>query len=366
MPRRQSQLVALFKMNARDFLRNRTAAVMSFVLPLLFVVVFGVTSSGNAPRSLRLAVVDVAHDAASAELIRQLDASALVDVRRLDSKSSIAAYRAGEVDASLVIPRDAFSGERCPPSDDYNCKLVLYASAGTAAMIEPLLGASAANLSLDRSGLPQAFVYRAVAPEQATGIFIFILPGIIALALLQLGLMGTATPLMVARDSGTLAHLAQTPVSPFVMLAAQLLLRLVLGMIQISLILAVAVGAFHVKLAHPFLALPVVILGAAMMIAIGYAVAGIAPSREAGHGLVMLLNFTMIFLGGIFFAPSGVMLTLSKIAPISYLADAIRELAIGAAGALPLAVNLLAMLVWTALAVGLAVKTFRFDMKESR
>ena len=366
MPRRQSQLAALFKMNARDFLRNRTAALMSFALPLLFVIVFGVTSSGSAPRALRLAVVDVAHDDRSAELIRQLDASDLVEVRRLDSKASIAAYRAGEVDASLVVPRDAFAGGRCPPGDDFNCKLVLYASAGTAAMLEPMLAASAANLSLDRSGLPPAFVYRSVAPEQATGIFIFILPGIIALALLQLGLMGTATPLMVARDSGTLAHLASTPVSPLVMLGAQLLLRLAIGMLQIGSILTIGVLAFHVKLAHPLLALPVIVLGAAMMIAIGYAIAGLAPSREAGHGLVMLINFTMIFLGGVFFAPSGVMTTLSKLAPISYLADAIRELALGAGGALPLGVNLLAMVVFTALAVALAVKTFRFDMKETR
>ena len=367
MPR-NSQLVALFKMNARDFLRNRTAAVMTFLLPLIFVVVFGVTSAGGGVRELRLAVVDLVHDAESARFAAQLDASSLVEVRVTSTDASIAAFRAGEVDAALVVPRHGLDGSPCPPNPPENrdCRLVLYASPGTAALIAPLLDARSAGLALERAGAPTAFAYATVAPVQATGMFTFILPGILALALLQLGLMGTATPLMVARENGTLRHLASTPVSPVLVLVAQLLLRLLIGMLQIAVILGVAVLAFDLRVSGSLLGLlPVLVLGASMMIAIGYAIAGIAPSREGGHAIVMLLNFTMMFLGGVFFSTRGSWLDVaSKLSPMSYLADAARQLTLGAGGALPLIVNLVAMAGWTALAVAIALRTFRFDMKE--
>jgi ABC-2 type transport system permease protein len=106
------------------------------------------------------------------------------------------------------------------------------------------------------------------------------------------------------------------------------------------------------------------LLGVAMLVAIGYALAGLPRSLEAGMAMIMITNFVMMFGGNIFWDPQGsvALQVVAHLLPASYLADAYRQLIGGREGLWPLWVDLAAMLAWTALAVTFAVRTFSFDM----
>jgi ABC-2 type transport system permease protein len=102
-----------------------------------------------------------------------------------------------------------------------------------------------------------------------------------------------------------------------------------------------------------------------MLISIGYAVAGIVNSLDTGMAVVMILNFAMMFGGNIFWDPENslALKIFAHLMPVSYLADLFRQLISGTEGLWPLWVDIGAMLGWTALALVVALRTFRFDME---
>src|SRR5262249_3896047 len=141
------------------------------------------------------------------------------------------------------------------------------------------LEAARARMLDTGSGEVRGYRIRTVAPPQAGDAdFVFIYPGMLALALLQLGLFATATPLLRARENGTLRHLLLTPLRVGELLAAQVGFRFLVAMTQIGALLLA--GAFVVPLAATqwLAVLAVALLGAVMLISIGYAFAGLAPN----------------------------------------------------------------------------------------
>jgi ABC-2 type transport system permease protein len=194
-----------------------------------------------------------------------------------------------------------------------------------------------------------------------------VFPGILAIALLQLGLFATATPLLRARDRGTLRHLGTTPVTRTEMIVAQLILRLIVGTAQLCLLLGLAVFVFDVRIAGsaPSL-LGTALLGTVMLVAIGYALAGVMPTVETGMKVVMLANFAMIFGGNVFWslsdAPGPVRYVMYAL-PLTYLSDMFRQIVSGLSGVFPLWIDAAVVAGIALAAIAVASRTFRFDME---
>src|SRR5438034_10892479 len=71
------------------------------------------------------------------------------------------------------------------------------------------------QLAHEESGIPFSIDYRVEEPAtKPMSAFTFIFPGLIAMALLQLGLFATAAPLLTARDRGPLRHCTPPPPPP--------------------------------------------------------------------------------------------------------------------------------------------------------
>jgi ABC-2 type transport system permease protein len=219
-----------------------------------------------------------------------------------------------------------------------------------------------ARLTAEVDGRPSAFAYHTNEQSLKVNLFTLALPGLLALALLQLGIFGTATPLVMARQKGTLLHLCLTPVRRGYLLAAQLVLRMTVALLQIAMILGIAILGFGVEPTAGVISyVGVSILGAAMLVALGYALAGLVPAKDSGLSLITLLNFLLMFAGGVFFDPSTSPLwPLPLFLPVAYLADAGRQLIGGTPGMVPLWVDLAAMVGFTVVAATVAIRTFRF------
>jgi ABC-2 type transport system permease protein len=108
----------------------------------------------------------------------------------------------------------------------------------------------------------------------------------------------------------------------------------------------------------------IAVLGALVMIALGYLLAARIRTGEGGNGLVTVAFMALQFLSGLFFplelAPSW-MKAVSVLLPSTYLGDALRQVMVGATPQFSLAVDLAALAGFLVVLSVAAVYLFRWE-----
>lgn len=344
----------LFLMHAREFRRDFGAIFFSFVFPLFFVAVLVISSVMSPTFTFEFGLVDRDSNPSARKLVQAL-ASDYMSVRSLDRSQAEAQLKEGKLQAVLVLPAEDLEA---------GGEIELVVGQRYEGFASIAMEAALSRIDDTRATAPH-YRFHTVAPkDEASSDFTFMFPGMLAMALLQLGLFATATPLLRARERGTLRHLLLTPLNISELLASQVAFRLLVAVAQVALILVAGMLAVDLDFARWMEVLGVALLGATMLICIGYALAGLAPNLESGMAVIMIANFSMLFGGNIFSDPSGStgLWVIAHFLPVSYLADAFRQVINQSAGLWPLWVDLCVLLAWSAGALLVASRTFRFDM----
>lgn len=357
MARSKRIFLALLSSARKEFLRDGVSAFFTFIFPLIFLFVFGLTSQIASSPVPSIAVADLHGGDVSRKFVEALSDGGGVDVVETSVDEGQEALDSGEVIALVVIPETGPENE----------PIALYTEDGQTDLVTMLLDRAGAAVRGAALGFEPFFTYQVgQLTSERPNAFTYILPGIVALALMQLGLFGTATPLLVARDRGVLRHLSITPLPQILLLAAQVSIRFVVAALQVVIVLGIGVWFYGIQVEGAWAALiGVSLLGAVMLTAMGYMLAGVAPGQQAGMSIIMMVNFAMLIFGQIFFDLTDLVWVRPLIyaMPVTYLADAFRQVVTGMPGLLPVGVDALAMAAWTSLAVVVALKTFRFDME---
>ena len=111
---------------------------------------------------------------------------------------------------------------------------------------------------------------------------------------------GVANVLAAYREQGVLRRLSVTPVSPAIVLVAQLALNVGLAVISTALVVAVGRIAFDIPLPQHlpgFIAAFVV--GMTALFGLGLIIAAVAPSSRAAGGMATMAYVAIIFFGGV-------------------------------------------------------------------
>ncbi|MGM0420867.1 MAG: ABC transporter permease [Bacillota bacterium] len=194
--------------------------------------------------------------------------------------------------------------------------------------------------------------------------FSYILPGILAMALMQVGLFG-ALQFLNLREKKIIRGLSITPLSRNVLLSSEILLRLLVGLVQTGIIIFLAVIVFNINLEGSLRQiLPVVLLGAGTFVSLGYMLICFVDSMEGGSSLAQIVQLPMMFLSGIFF-PVEMMPDfvhpVVRIIPLTYLADSLRRVMVGVPGNYSLSVNMIMLLLWLILTFIITIKFWRWE-----
>jgi len=193
--------------------------------------------------------------------------------------------------------------------------------------------------------------------------FNYILPGILAMALMQLGLFGSLQFLSL-RERKIIRGLSITPLSRISILSSEILLRILVGFVQTGIIISLGVIVFDFSLEGNIIEIfLVVFLGSLTFVSFGYMLICFVKSIEAGNGLAQVVQLPMIFLSGIFFPADmmpSFMQPVVKIIPLTYLADSLRQVMTGIPGQFSLAVNLLVLSLWLVVTFIITVKFWRW------
>ena len=130
----------------------------------------------------------------------------------------------------------------------------------------------------------------------------YLLPGILALSLMQLGIFNSGYAVIEMRRSGTLKRIAVTPLTPMRFLAAHLLARFVMGLMMAVILLLAGAILFDYQIGAGIWLLPFLIfLGLMLFLNFGYIIASLARDYEDAAPATAIINMVFMFLGDVFF-----------------------------------------------------------------
>jgi ABC-2 type transport system permease protein len=166
----------------------------------------------------------------------------------------------------------------------------------------------------------------------------FILPGLVMLGVVTNAYLNSASSLFVMKLQGTVVDLLVSPLSYAEILGAFVAAAVVRGLIVggIMWLVGAAFTTFHV--AHPALALALLVVVAAGFAALGFLTAIWAGSFEQVNFLPTFVVTPLTFLGGVFYSAAmvpGPLRFLTAANPVYYLVEALRFAVIGRSDASP-------------------------------
>lgn len=363
------QIVALYLASAREFLRDRMAFLIVLLLPVALAGFFGlVFDGGGAEFKLQLGVANEDAGPAGEDFLAGLEASGANQAIALHTGTRselLEALVEGDVSLILVLPQDMSAALSAGKTTTVE---VLYdparpTSGGVGlAIVRNLL--SEANLALSGSPRLLAMEGKSVHTRPLRSIELYI-PALMGIALLWLGLFGTAMPLMQQRQGQVLRRLSVTPLTPAAILIAQIAWRVTVSLMQAALFLLVGALAFGVGVVGSWLLLTAaVLMGALVFVSLGYLLAGLSSSEEGVMALTQMVNFPMMFLSGGLFPVDSLPAYLKPVVnvmPLTYLTDALQQIMVAAPPLHPLWLDFAVLGGWLVVLLGLAIKFWRWE-----
>lgn len=348
------------KVFLKIFSRDRQAIIFSLIFPLLMMLAFGFFNSGETD-PIAIGVVDNANSSLSRDFIASIDANPLFTVTEGDETSLIVQVINGNLGLTLVVPEEFQSN---PANVDLR---VLIDTSQTAQMntVVPLLQQALVQVERDLRNLDPLFDLTIVDVEARTQTYLdFLVPGLLAMALMQISMGGSGFNLVEFRRKGILKRLFVTPVQPKNFITGLVLSRLVIVLVQLSLLLGIAILLLDITFIGNLFNLYVfIILGTTIFLSLGFCLGSLAKTQQAIMAMNMLLTWPQMLLSGIFYpidAMPTIVQPLANLLPLSFVVNGLRGVAIEGANVIGLIPNVIGILVWIAIVLGFAIKLFNW------
>ncbi|NDJ75773.1 MAG: ABC transporter permease [Chloroflexi bacterium] len=384
----------LYMATVREFTRDFSALFWTLAFPVMFIIIFGIIFSGDDSIDFTIGLVNEDGDA-SADLVERFEQIDAFTIETGDRDDELNELEDGERDVVIVIPegtgalldeynlalRNMQGGEQASaapvgqpvregesplpevPLDVYYDPADTTTSQVVLGLVDQVIGGM--NVSMTQITPALTMDTRSVTADELSSID-YLLPGVLAMSLMQLGLFGTAATLVSLREKGVLRRMGATPLPKSTLLASQVAFRLTIALVQTATIVVLGWMLFDVQIetANLLQITGVVLLGAAVFITFGYFLSGLAKTEEAVQGIISLPNFLFMFLSGIFF-PVSVMpdwiRPVVDVIPLTYLGDALRATMIEAGTYYSMPRNLLILGGWLVVCSVLAVRLFKWE-----
>lgn len=194
--------------------------------------------------------------------------------------------------------------------------------------------------------------------------FDFVLPGILALGIMQFAVIGVAGSVARYRELKVLRRLVAAPISPSAFITAQTLARLVVALAQVAILLGYGILLGGRVVGSPLVLLALAIPGNFVFLAMGFALAGRAPSVDAAYNIAGIATLPLMFMSGMYFpldALAAPLRAVAEVLPITPLVDGMRAVALDGAGLTDLGAEFAMLAVWVVVAFALARLGFRMN-----
>src|SRR5215207_7465850 len=345
-----TSLFAMVRANLKMSLRNRAALFWNLAFPALFIVIFGVVF-GRGPTVEFDVGVAGPESACRDAVVADLQKSPTFVVSTGDEEEELQALADGKRGVVAVFDAPAVGSSEDLPA------VILYYNTTEGPVSQVAVGAVRQTL-IDVAGgrPPMPKEERPVTAQDVSFMDIFV-PGILAMSLMNSGVIGLATAFVTYRERGILRRIRVTPFPLTSFILARVISQLLLAAMQAVILIGMAWAFFGLHLRGN----PVVLL-----VAIAFAISGIAPNTETAASYANLITFPMLFLSGIFFSMENApawLRPITKVLPLPYLVDALRQPTSFGNGLSAIWLDLVALMLTFIIAMTISVRFFRWDSR---
>ena len=351
-------LLAMVRANFTMSLRNRAALFWNLAFPALFIVIFGVVFGRGESVHFDVGVTG-AESAYRDRVVQAMSDSPTFTVTQGSQDEELQALATGSRGVVAVFSDSGAADELPAVTIYYNATQGPVSQVAVGVMRQVLSGAAGGTP-------PLQITEQAVTGDDVSFMDVFA-PGILAMSLMNSGVISLATGFVTYREKGILRRIRVTPFPLTSFLLARVISQLLIALLQAVILLGMAWALFGLHLrGNLIVTLVAILIGALAFLAIGFALSGIAPNTETAASYANLVTFPMLFLSGIFFsmenAPSWLQ-PITKILPLPYLVNALRDSITFGGGFAAIWKDLLVLLAFFVAAMVIAVRFFRWDTK---
>lgn len=340
------------------FLRDRQSLFFSLFFPIIFMTVFGFINNGRQD-PINIGVVNESNSNVALDFIQQLEKNAVFNVTLGDEAELRDELVAGNQTIVLVLPA-TFDNQ----SDGAELPLLVDAAqVQQLSLIMPLLQQTLLAIEREFRNSKPMFTLAVEDVQARSQRYIdFLLPGLMALTLMQLSIAGSGFNIVEYRRKGILKRLFVTPIRPRDFITSIVLARMSLVLLQLSVLIAFAVFMLDVSIVGSFPAFYfVVILGTFIFLCLGFCLGSLAKTQQAVMAVGNLVIFPQIFLSGIFYpidSMPALIQPVAKLLPLSFVSTGMREIANEGATLFEILPSLAGIGVWLVIAFVLATRLF--------
>jgi ABC-2 type transport system permease protein len=193
----------------------------------------------------------------------------------------------------------------------------------------------------------------------------FLLPGVIAMAIMTTCLISTAIDIVSDRDRGIFRRLFVTPLPKSVFLGGKIVSRYIIVLLQTLLLIVIATVFFGVRIGGNLVLFWLVLtVGMFCFLSLGFLIASFVRRTESVQPISMITFFVMMFLGETFWPMRlmpGFLRVIARVLPSTHLNAALREISIAGAGIGAIRGEILILLCWLVVCFALSSRLFRWE-----
>jgi ABC-2 type transport system permease protein len=196
----------------------------------------------------------------------------------------------------------------------------------------------------------------------------YMTPGVIVLNALSFGLVSSSTMMLEMREKSVLRRLQATPLPAGQLIGSYLLVNIIIGVLQSTLIILAGVLLYKIPVTFPglLLAYPMILAGLMAFMALGGIISGVAAKSGAATAVGMTVYFLLMFISDMIFPLDMLPAWLQKIVPYlpAYpVAQLVRSAMLDATLDPKWITNILLLLAYGITATLIAARLFRWEPK---
>jgi len=346
-------------MGFRMYLRDRGALFWGIAFPLILMTLIGLAFGRSGTPLFRVAVVDQGAGRLGDQLrsgLARIPGLRVEEAR--DPETALEQVRRGRLTLVVVVPpspreplRAFFDQTRITESQ--TALMILERFVAEANL---RLSGATPTLRLQATGIPGRPQLR---------FFDFLLPGILAMTVMQTGLSGVTWVVATYRQRLILKRILATPAPPAAFLGGLVGRYTLTGLVQMAVIVTVAVVAFHAKIVGSLVTLAgLIVVGTLAFVGMGFAISTLSATPESANLLGSVISFPMMFLAGTFWPkdlmPQAVQPVINLL-PLTPLVDVMRAVSARGEALSPYVGGLAYVAAWGALSFVVAIRRFKWE-----
>ncbi len=353
---------AVLTKETQQLRRDRLSAGMIAGIPIIQILLFGFAINTDV-RHLRAVVADQSNTQLSRQLVQDMQASQVVKI--IGSVQTGEELKelldAGKIYVGIYVPRDferRLKQKARPAAQimiDGTDPTILNAARSLSNMPFGNTGASANN-NVDLFEIRNYY-----NPERRSAVFV--VPALIGVILTMTMVLFTAVAIVRERERGNLELLINTPVRTGELMIGKVLPYILIGLVQVTLILLLAVALFKVpingKVINIYIAALIFITANLMM---GLTISTLAKSQFQSMQMTFFFFLPSILLSGFMFPFDGMPRAaqyLAEILPLTHFVRLIRGVILRGADLGQMMGDIYALFLFMFVMLGIAIARFK-------